>query len=293
MIVRNVTIENFGAFHHFTCDLTDGVNMIRTREADAISYAIRLLLNSRELPPLPPTWLRADTRIHARISAGEKDYHVTAAPHTVREDLMLCIRDDNGSDVTEEYLYLTSHCAEHDLSEIFENHAKDGLLRFLKYVSEDQYFSPRELSTRTNGLSDLKIFRSYLLSYVKNFKPELIRDGKRYELVLGKDGRYDVTYANGKHTPVFLSDTEKTLFRYLCFLRTAEFWHGFEEIRNMHGIKKPLLIKNFLERLDESVNVDHIMDRTMRLGRQVFLLTPRDRILSSTIDEAHTHITGR
>ncbi len=287
MIVRNITIENFGALHHSTCDLTDGVNLIGTREADAMSYAIRLLLNSREIPPLPPTWVRADTQIRAHISVNGKSYLVTAAPHAPRDELRLNVCDDCGADATEEYLYLTTHCAEHDLSDIFENHAEDGLLRFLKYVSEDQYFAPRELSGRTNGLSDLKSFRSYLLSYIRNFKSELIRDGKRYELVLGKDGRYGVTYTNDKHTPVFLSDTEKTLFHYLCFLRTAEFWHGFEEIRNIHGIKKPLLIKNFLERLDESVNVDSIMDRTMRLHRQVILLAPRGRLLSVTENETH------
>jgi hypothetical protein len=72
---------------------------------------------------------------------------------------------------------------------------------------------------------------------------------------------------------VCLSESEQILFRYLCFLRTAEFWRGFEEIRNLHGVKKPLIIKDFLERLDESIDTSSIINRTMELGRQVIILT--------------------
>jgi hypothetical protein len=72
---------------------------------------------------------------------------------------------------------------------------------------------------------------------------------------------------------VCLSESEQVLFRYLCFLRTAEFWRGFEELRNLHGIKKPLIIKDFLERLDESIDTKDIIDRTVKLGRQVIILT--------------------
>jgi hypothetical protein len=42
----------------------------------------------------------------------------------------------------------------------------------------------------------------------------------------------------------------------------------------LHGIKKPLIIKDFLERLDESIDTKDIIDRTVKLGRQVIILTP-------------------
>jgi hypothetical protein len=56
-------------------------------------------------------------------------------------------------------------------------------------------------------------------------------------------------------------------------LKTAEFWRGFEELRNLHGVKKPLIVGNFLERIDEMVDVSEILKRTMTLNRQVVLLT--------------------
>ena len=43
-------------------------------------------------------------------------------------------------------------------------------------------------------------------------------------------------------------------------------------MRNLHGIKKPFIIKDFLKRLDESIDTKEIIDRTLALGRQVIVL---------------------
>jgi hypothetical protein len=91
-------------------------------------------------------------------------------------------------------------------------------------------------------------------------------------LYLKKDGMYDVRYKGDNDMPVFLSESEQTLFRYLCFLRTADFWHGFEKLRNLHALKKPLLVKDFLSRLDESINIENLLKRTTELERQVIIL---------------------
>jgi hypothetical protein len=73
-----------------------------------------------------------------------------------------------------------------------------------------------------------------------------------------------------------LSESERMMFKFLCFLRTAEFWNGFEEIRNLHSVKKPLLIRGFLEKLDESIDVRELLLRTEKLKRQTILITNRD-----------------
>jgi hypothetical protein len=70
-----------------------------------------------------------------------------------------------------------------------------------------------------------------------------------------------------------LSETEEKLFLYICFLNIAEFWEGFEKIRDLHHKKKPLLIQNFLEFLDESTDISSLITRTLRIKRQVILLT--------------------
>jgi hypothetical protein len=97
-------------------------------------------------------------------------------------------------------------------------------------------------------------------------------------MVLEKDGRYAVKCRIDSSDACSLSVSERTLFRYLCFLKTAEFWCGFEELRNLHGIKKPLIIKDFLERLDESINTARLLKRAENLKRQVIVLSRADTI---------------
>ena len=41
----------------------------------------------------------------------------------------------------------------------------------------------------------------------------------------------------------------------------------------MHHEKKPLLIKNFLEFLDQSTDIKGLITRTKKLGRQIIILT--------------------
>ena len=72
---------------------------------------------------------------------------------------------------------------------------------------------------------------------------------------------------------ILLSETEEKLFLYICFLNIAEFWADVENIRNMHHEKKPLIIKNFIEFLDQTTDIDGLIARTTKLGRQVIILT--------------------
>ncbi len=272
MILKHITIQNLGSIDFLTHDFADGLNIVKSRYIDELSYAIQFLLNHKALS-LPSFWARRDTKIESLVSVEEQQYLLCAAIDPKRENLWLQACDESGYNITSEYLYLTSHCLEHDLADVFGKKAEDCFFRVLQYANEDNYFRPRELSKLTDGLSQIKAFRSYLRSFVEKFKSESISEEKQYEFVLRENGRDGVRYTNDESLPVFLSETERTLFRYLCFLRTAEFWQGLEELRNLHGIKKPLLIKDFLERFEEAIDIEHLTKRTMELNRQVIILT--------------------
>jgi hypothetical protein len=237
MILRNITVVNLGTIERFSYNFTDGLNVLRTRYTNDLAFVIRVLLNHKDITPLPQDAVRADTRIEATIVIDKKQYKLIAVPDTVRECFSLKAYNAQGGDATSEYLYLTDHCAEQDRADIFEGTDKDMSPRFLQYANEELYFSRNELNKRTEYLSDLKVFRAYLRHYIKHFRSEPIRDGKRYEIFLENDWQYGVRYRNDYGTPVYLSESEQILFRYLCFLRTAAFWRGFEELRNLHGVK--------------------------------------------------------
>ncbi|MBQ9785493.1 MAG: hypothetical protein IJW29_08325 [Clostridia bacterium] len=276
MVLRSLLIQSLGAVDRFGYDFESGMNLIGSRHTDEIAYAIRLVLGHR-VSSLPACRVREDTRIEARVCVAETEYRVMAKKASGHPKLCLRALGADGKDLTKEYFYRISHCAEQDLSDVFCGRADQALFRLLQYLDEDRYYTSQELSMRTERLSETKTFRAYLKAFIKTFQTEPIREGKRYELSLEGNGRYTVRYKDENDRPVLLSESEQTLFRYLCFLRTAEFWRGFEELRNLHSIKKPLIVAGFLERLDEGIDITDLLQRTLHLGRQVILLTDKEK----------------
>lgn len=269
MVLKRIAIRNFGTLERFEYDFEDGLNIINSRHTDEISHAICLTLGHKYFS-LPEYRTGRNSVIEALVGIGEKEFYVVIKNKSC--NLCLNAHDKSGNELTKEYLYLTSHCREQDVSDVFGGGNKT-FFKLLQYLDEDRHYSSQELSKRTEMLSETKSFRSYLKSFIANSKPELIHDGKRYELCLDAKGKYVVRYRGDNDTPVFLSESEQTLFRYLCFLKTAEFWQGFEELRNIHSVKKPILIKDFLERLDETVDTQDMLERTRQLNRQIIVLT--------------------
>ena len=271
MIIKKTKIKNLGGVSDFVYEFSPCLNIIRSRYTNELSFAFRLIFNHK-IPPPPSISAGVDTRIEATVLLAEKEYRVLATPDNNGRFKLFC-QDSSEKDATHEYLYSTTHTYEQDLTDVFSGSEEEVLLRFLKYANEDLYYSKDELSRNTGGLSNIKAFRRYLREFIESFEPELLRDGKGYEIVLRKDGRYAVGCRTHGLRSNMLSESERMMFKFLCFLRTAEFWHGFEEIRNLHSVKKPLLISGFLEKLDESIDVRELFNRTEKLKRQTILIT--------------------
>lgn len=275
MVTKRITIHHLGGIQAFSCDFKNGMNLLPTHYPHEIGYALGLVHNNRAMPPLSPYGIREASRIEALVDLQSTLYQVVILPDAHRRPVLRAY-DEHDADVTREYTYLTRHHSEQDLADLFAGDGQTCFLRLLNYADVHD-LSPRKiLSQNTDGLSDTGAFRSYLRSFIEKFEPEYIREGKQYRLVLTDNGLYDVICSDDQHLPVLLSESETRLFRYLCFLRTAEFWRGFEEIRNLNSIKKPLIIEDFLDHLDESIDLSDILRRTANLERQViFVTSPR------------------
>lgn len=272
MIIKNISIKNLGFADQLSLDFDNTVNTIKTRESSEIAFAIKVILNNKSVPC--PSLLRvgADTEIMADVIADGKLYRISATYDQTAKKLSVLAKDEKGEDVTKEYLYISEHCEAQDNAEIFNGDERDHHLSLCRYINAEYLYAQSELKKKTRGYSSLKSFRSQLLRFFKNFTPEPLRLGKQYEIILERNGIYNVQHSNNKAEKVYLSDCEQMLFNYLCFLRTAEFWREFEELRNLHATKKPILVKNFLNRLDESVDASNLIKRTSDLGRQVIIL---------------------
>lgn len=274
MFIQHITIENFGTIRSYEADFHPDLNLIPSRHADEIVTAISLLLCNQTNPAIPEHWLQPNTRICATIHLADAIYIACAKP--VLGQLQLFITDPTGADAMGHYQYALSHSPEQDAMECFDGNDKTIPFRLCQYRHREDQDNP---PARAKNLTDTKTFRRYLYQYIHSFCPEPINSHKNYQATIRPQGEFAVIHPEfeGK---IHLSETEKRLFSYICFLNVAEFWAEFEAIRDLHHEKKPLLVRNFLEFLDESVHLSALIARTKKLQRQIIILTsPMDEKL--------------
>ena len=267
MMIRRLTVSDFGTVGSCDIALSPEQNYIQTNSVPEISAAIAFLLCSKARQTVPAVWLRATTRLTAEVLTEEGAFTVTAACRDGA--LSLAVTDGNGTDVTNAYQNLLTHCPEQDAFDSFDGMDKTISRRLCWYRNCAD--APENVSRRTGRLTDTKSFRSLLLGYIRSFRPEPIHCEKDYLVSITPEGRFEVIRP-GVSGGGYLSETEEKLFLYICFLNLAEFWAEAERIRDMHHEKKPLVIRNFLEFLDEATDVSALAARTARQQRQVILL---------------------
>ena len=268
MIIRHITVRDFGSIPFYDTALSPALNVIDSRHAPEIAIAIAFLLCSKALQTIPEAWLQPTTRLTAEVLSEARTYAVTAAPCNGR--LTLIATDNSGADATDAYRYMLAHCLEQDATDTFDGQDKTLPLRLCWYRNCAD--APENISNKTDRLTDTKTFRSHLIAYIKSFQPEPINCKKSYQTAIDPQGEFKVFYP-GVSANISLSETEEKLFLYVCFLNIAEFWADIERMRDLHHEKKPLVIQNFLEFLDESTDISALVARTRKLQRQIIILT--------------------
>ena len=266
MIIKNIKIRNFGAVSYYEAALTSDLNILDSQYAPEISAAIDILLCNKTgqiLPPISPT-----TCLTAQVFVGISVYNICVSPRG--KGLFLTATDVSGKNVTDIYQNALSHCSEQDTAERFDGQDQTLPSRLCLYRNFRE--ENTDLSPKTESLIETKTFRAYLIRYIRAFQPERIHCKKSYLTAIDRQGEFQVIHP-GVTGEVHLSQTEETLFRYICFLNVAEFWADLESLRNMHHEKKPLIIQNFLEYLDWSTDINGLIARTLKLSRQVIVLT--------------------
>lgn len=271
MIIKRITVKNFGSVEFYNAIFTQKLNILDNLFTLEISTAIEFVLCSKVLQEDHVIGVRDDTLITAEVLVAESSYYIELKP-TDKGLLKLTVLDDKENDVTEFYRTITSHCTEQDTIDNFDGREDSFPLRLCWYRGCDDYEVPKDLHSRSNYVVSTKTFRSHLIRYIKAFESEPIHNIQNYKATINNQGKFEVVYP-GVSGELPLSETEEKLFWYICFLNVAEFWTDVETIRNMHHEKKPLIIKNFLEFLDQTTDIDGLIARTTKLGRQVIILT--------------------
>ena len=267
MFIQHITIENFGAIRHYDAEFRQGLNIVEGRYATELHEAISFLVCNDQVPGIPEQWLQDSLRISATICLEDTIY--TVCIRSVLGRPQMFATDPKGNDATAQYKYALSHCEEQNGAELFGGWEPYIPLRLFDYYDRDIW---DVLSDRTDRLIDTKTFHRYLLGYIRSFVPEPLGSKKNYLVSINQQGKFEVMLP-GYEGEIHLSETEKRLFSYICFLNIAEFWAGFEKIRDLHHEKKPLVVRNLLELLGKTEDAKTVFSKTKDLKRQAIILT--------------------
>lgn len=162
--------------------------------------------------------LRAEVR--AEVVAEGREYLVRAGPRSFS-----ATDKSDGGDRSDEYRALMSRSPEEDRILLFDGKEGDVLAR---YLNEDRFFKPGELSRVTCGMGATRTFRDCLRDYTEN--RSLLTDDDRGPL--------------------------------LSFLDAARFWDEFGRIRDFRYEGKPLLVRDAdAETADRLIRLAGEMDR--------------------------------
>ena len=260
MRIRSISIDNFGTIRQYETKFSSGFNEIRTSAAPAFAVALQILLWNKT-PSYPKRWIRDATKIEAVVQTKQADYRVVLTPDRARAKLVLSAFDSNGADRTSHYLQTVPSDAEETDRNIFYGGNRN--IYFALKCSDGE--------GRADAVSHTRTFASYRRQYAMHFKPLPIRNG--YFLALRENGSFAVEDARRRPYTGQLGESDERLARYLCFLQVAAFWDGFEQIRNIHHERKPLLLLDFLEYLDASVLASGKLRQAENLDRQILALT--------------------
>lgn len=272
MTINKITVINFGSIRFFETSLNDQISVIETKYISELSAVFDIILCKKTVSSLPNDWLRSDTEITAVVCIDNIVYYVNAMPNSsVSSALSVYATDVNGCEMTKQYLSLISHCAEQDAIESFDGCDKTMPLRLSWYHNSEEYEPSGSLDENSNHIANTKTFRSSLSKYIKTFESEPINNRKQYNISITQNGKFEVSHPESDEKNC-LSKTEEKLFLYICFLNITEFWSNIESVRNLHNVDKPLLIRNFLEYLDESAEFEKLIKRSLMLKRQIIFV---------------------
>lgn len=272
MILKKLTIENFGKIKRFEASFDSQLAVISDSNADEIIKAIGLVTNNKVLSGRSVRQIQTNkSYISAELEINNEQYLVNArgqpqtgvfAYEAYKADCMTPINPN-------ELFRSIRLCEEEEELTYFCFNKKNAYAeRFLHYKDPDKYYSPGEFQKLTDGLGITRSFRAYLTEYIREYEPDVI-PLMEYKTDILSDGRFIGYSANSPNTIIKLEDDNIRLFDYMCYLDINDFWDGFEEIRDMNHEKWPMIIDT--ADLANAPNFNELLIKSCGLQRQLIL----------------------
>jgi hypothetical protein len=247
-VIKNIVLENIGSTDFFKATFNKGLNVVKTHDSETLAYSLGYITNNFPLCKSFPTLLKRNSNIRSSLNIDEE-----------------YIFDMQGNN--EKISSLFDQSREEDNICFYKNGKfKNFPARLSEYKDFEFFYTKNRFSRETNGACLSRTFRGKLTEYIRNFKPQKLNPNKAFHMKINENGEF---FVDGNPD---LSASEANLFDFLCFLNIIEFWENFEEIKDLNHIKKPIVITELFEMIDESIPKDFILKRLENLNRQIFLI---------------------
>ena len=242
MTINQITIENFAGIAHLNITLDEHIHFIETTYIEEMTIILTRLLSVEPQLPVFASWIRDDTRITATVFLSDKQYTVRIDANEKMSEIALKVFDSEGKDKTSNYCLNLMNCIEEDDLTVFTGCDPEITERLYHYMDEETFYPHKGLSKLTDGCSDTNSFRLWLRRFIKDEPQEVLNN--------------------------------EVQFRFLCHLKAIEFWDGFEDIRNLHYVRKPFIVKDYAEHLEDPNEMNTLFDRAIDTDRQVIVVLP-------------------
>lgn len=267
LYIKNIIIEKNGRITQ-RYNFSDNLNIIPN---NAVVYnIIEALLGIQRLKTYS-----YDIRFFAKVEL-DSIYFIRGRKDKEKSMFTISVcKENEETDFFEEYYNLIFLNSEIDGAIFFHRFKKqDFPHKLFKYRDLLKYYPNGDFSVLTNGYGTTRSFRAFMTDYIKHFKPIRLMVNKDLFLKLSNDGEFNAGFINS-NDKFFLSESENVLYHYLSFISIADFWSRAEKIRNLNHVNKPLIVSNFLELLDESINLSEIVRHTNKTDRQVIMFSEK------------------
>lgn len=273
MILKKLTIEQFGKIEHFDILFNEQVTAITVHDTESIVKAIGLATDNKYLIDRSGAFtVSGNTQIVLNLEIAGHPYSITARGQPYSSECIYEATDcKNNVAVDAPLLFKDIRLCEEEESLIYYRYDPKNAFskRLLHYKNSEKYYAYGDFQKKTNGSGLTQTFRSYLKDFIqKNGACNSFTDS--YKTKLRPDGSFIWHCVNVPGSLTALNERDKKLFDYNCYIEVHKFWSGFEDIRDMNHEKWPMLID--AGGMNEYAGFQELIVKSKALGKQMVIM---------------------
>ena len=272
MILKKLTIKNFGGIKHFDTPFQEQVTAITVPDTESIVKAIGLATNNKSLIDRSKAFtVSGNTQIILKLEIAGHPYTITARGQPYSECIYEAADCKTNAAVDVSLLFGNMRLCEEEEDLIYYRYDPKNAFsnRLLRYKDPEKYYALGDFQKKTNGSGSTQTFRTYLKEFIQKYGTnDSFTDS--YKAELRSDGSFVRRCPTLPYSIADLNEREKKLFDYDCYIEVNKFWCGFEDIRDINHEKWPMLID--AGDLSEYTGFHKLLAKSKGLGKQMVIM---------------------